>query len=217
MIFGNGRYVITHDTFVDSLVDSGVLSTPEIIKAFRAIDRADFVPEELHGEAYANIPLPIGAGQTISQPYTVAYMLELLQPQRGENILEIGFGSGWQTALLAHIVGESGHVTAVEIIPELCAQGNDNIAKYGFRERGVVEMHCTNGTDAYVAHSPFDKIIAAASGKEVPDAWRIQTKVGGRIVAPFGSSILQMIKKSDGTWEQHEHPGFAFVPLVEKR
>jgi protein-L-isoaspartate(D-aspartate) O-methyltransferase len=208
----------THDQLVDELIRDGVLRTPAIIEAFRAIDRRDFVPHELIEEAYRNVPLPLRAGQTISQPLTVAYMLELLQPQAGENILDVGFGSGWQTALLAHLVGEAGHVTALEIIPELWTWGQDNVAKYSFLEKGVVDMHCQSGLEGYPPRAPFDKIIAAAAGEAVPEAWLAQTKVGGRIVAPVGGSVLQLIKTSDspppGGWERHEHLGFAFVPLV---
>jgi protein-L-isoaspartate(D-aspartate) O-methyltransferase len=199
---------------VDELIAEGVLRTPVIIDAFQAIDRRNFVRKEMEAEAYLNVPLPIGGGQTISQPLTVAFMLELLQPQPGENILDIGSGSGWQTALLAHIVGGTGHITAIEIIPELCAWGQQNVARYGFLEKGLVEMHCMSGLGGYPERAPFDKIVAAAAGETVPDAWLEQTKIGGRIVTPVGSSVLQLLKKSETEWERHDHPGFAFVPLV---
>ena len=93
--------------FIDGFIKQGVLKTPAIIEAFKKIDRADFVTPELKERAYINEPLPIGEGQTISQPYTVAFMLELLQPESGNKIFEIGFGSGWQTAILAEIVGKT--------------------------------------------------------------------------------------------------------------
>ena len=89
---------------IKELMAEGILKTPSIIEAFEKVDRKDFVPEELKDKAYLNTPLPIGYGQTISQPLTVAFMLELLQPQAGDKVLEIGSGSGWQTALLAHMV-----------------------------------------------------------------------------------------------------------------
>jgi len=201
---------------VDELSAEGVLLSPAIIDAFRAIDRRDFVSEGMEAEAYLNIPLPIGEGQTISQPYTVAFMLELLQPHTGENILDIGSGSGWSTALLAHIVGESGHVTAVEIIPSLCEMGKDNVGKYSFLAKGIAEMHCLSGLEGYSKRAPFDKIIAAAAGETVPHAWLDQTKVGGRIVMPIDSRILRLVKKSETKWERYDYAGFAFVPLVSK-
>ncbi|MCD6283661.1 protein-L-isoaspartate O-methyltransferase, partial [bacterium] len=100
------------ETLIQQLISEGYLKTPEIIKAFREIDRKDFVPSYLKKEAYINAPLPIGFGQTISQPLTVAFMLELLQPKRGDKILDIGSGSGWTTALLAYIVGQKDRFDA---------------------------------------------------------------------------------------------------------
>ena len=198
----------------DELIEDGVLRTPELIKAFRVIDRADFVVPDLQGEAYANVPLPIGRGQTISQPWTVAFMLELLQPKAGESILDVGSGSGWQTALLAQVVGEAGAVVGLEIIPELCAMGRANVGKYDFFERGIVVMHCQSALDGFAAAAPFDKIIAGAAGETVPVAWQDQLAVGGKIVTPIGSSVLLLVKRSSTQWEREEHPGFAFVPLV---
>src|SRR3989344_7686174 len=95
-----------YENLIDSLIKDGYLKTPEIIEAFKAIDRANFVSNELKGDAYLNVPLSIGFGQTISQPLTVAFMLELLQPKKGEKILDVGAGSGWTIALLAFIVGD---------------------------------------------------------------------------------------------------------------
>lgn len=204
-----------YEQLIEEVIAEGVLRTPLIIDAFRSIDRHDFVREEMESEAYYNIPLPIGGGQTISQPLTVAYMLELLQPRKGENILDVGSGSGWQTALLAYLVGEHGHITALEIIPELCEWGRQNVAKYNFITKGIVETHCMSGLGGYPKRAPFEKIIAAAAGETVPDAWLEQTKVNGCIVMPVGSSILQLVKKSAVEWERYDHPGFAFVPLVK--
>ena len=104
---------------IKNLISSGYLKTPEIINAFYKIDRIDFVPEELKYEAHTNTPLPIGYGQTVSQPLTVAFMLELLQPKSGHKILDVGSGSGWQSVLLACLAGNKGRVIAVERIPEL--------------------------------------------------------------------------------------------------
>lgn len=203
-----------NQTLVKNLISDGVLRTPAIIEAFYAIDRSDFVSPESVDDAYKNIPLPIGHGQTISQPYTVAYTLELLQPKPNDNILDIGYGSGWQTSLLAHLVGQDGHVTALEVISELQTRGEENIAKYNFLSRGIVECHCLNGAGGYEQNAPFDKIVGAAAAREMPKAWMRQTKTNGRIVAPVGSSIILLNKKSDEEWEKEEHPGFVFVPLT---
>lgn len=194
-------------------------------EAFRTIDRADFVPEELKDRAYIDAPLPIGQGQTISQPYTVNFMLELLQPKPGDNILDIGSGSGWSTSLLAYIVGEKGHVTALEIIPELCKQSIKNIAKYNFLSKGLVEAHNLNGEAGYPQNAPYDGIIVAAAlprtqrgsgaaSDSIPVAWKNQLKPGGRIVAPIKNSIVKLTKNPDGKFEKEEYPGFSFVPFV---
>ena len=195
---------------------SDVFKNETIKEAFQAIDRKAFVQPDYHIEAYEDYPLPTLQGQTISQPYTVAYMLELLQPQPGHKILDIGSGSGWQTALLAYMVGTAGKVIALEIIPELCELGKRNVDTYNFLKKGIVEMRCQSGLKGYPPEAPYDGIIAAAAGISVPDAWLTQTKVGGRIVCPIGSSITVLTKKTADAWEREDHPGFVFVPLVSE-
>ena len=211
------------------LIDVGVLKTPQLIEGFKAIDRVDFVLENMRDLAYVDEALPIGEGQTISQPYTVAFMLELLQPQADDKIMDIGFGSGWQTVLLAQITGRDGKIYAIEIVPELCEFGKQNISKYN--ENGIVETFCQSGEnglpDIAKKISGFDKIIAAAAlgvpntefgvrntTDSLPQAWKDQLKIGGRIVAPIGGSIWLFIKKSAAEFESREYPGFAFVPFV---
>jgi len=190
------------------------LKTPSIIDAFEKVDRKDFVTEELKDKAYLNTPLPIGYGQTISQPLTVAFMLELLQPEKGNRVLEIGSGSGWQTALLAHIVSGGGKVFAAELIPELMVFGRENVAKYGFIKNKTVEFHSLNAIKGMPEEAPFDRIISAASGMELPAAWKEQLKIGGRIVAPVKDAIHLLVKKSETEFEESIYPGFAFVPLI---
>ena len=201
--------------FVSDLIKQGVLKTPTIIDAFAKIDRANFVPKELKENAYINEPLPIGEGQTISQPYAVAFMIELLQPKPGDKIFEIGFGSGWQTAILAEIVGKSGKVFAVERIPGIFRFGRKNIAKYDFIKNGIVKTIGGDATLGLKRHAPFDRIIAAASAQEIPEAWLKELKVGGRLVAPVKESIWLYIKESETEFEKKEFPGFVFVPLIK--
>lgn len=205
----------SEEKLLHSLCHEGWLKTPYIIEAFRAVHRIDFVPDALRPDAYVNSALPIGEGQTISQPLVVAFMLELLAPKTGDTILEVGYGSGWQTSLLAHIVGEHGRVYAIEIVDALCRFGKENVNKYHFIEQGIVECFCQDGRAGLPAHAPFDGIIAAATAQgKVPDAWRAQLKRGGRIVAPIGESIVCYTKHHDDTWKEREYPGFVFVPLV---
>ncbi len=222
---------------IESLIREGWLKTPRIIDAFRKIKRVDFLPEGMKNLAELNDALPIGYGQTISQPLVVAFMLELLVPEPGEKILDIGSGSGWTTALLAEIVSQqSGNkklkiknkkekekVIAIDRIPELVEFGKNNIAKYNFIEKGIVEFICGDGSKGYpnIASRPelaegFDKILASASAEKLPRPWKEQLKTGGRIVAPIGSSIWLFIKKSETLFEEIEYPGFVFVPLIEE-
>lgn len=201
--------------FINNLLRQGVLNTPIIVEAFKKIDRTDFVLPENRDDAYIDAPLPIGKGQTISQPYTVVFMLELLQPKPGNKIFEIGFGSGWQTALLAEIVDKSGKVFAVERIPELFRFGRKNVAKYGFIKNGVVKTVGGDATLGLKRHAPFDRIIAAASAKEIPEEWLKELKIGGRLVVPVKNSIWLYVKKSKAEFEKQEFPGFVFVPLVK--
>lgn len=199
---------------ITDLIESGVLKTPEIIAAFEGVDRADFVPAEFRGQAYINEPLLIGFGQTISQPWTVAFMLEKLQPQIGQKILDIGSGSGWQTALLAHIVGDQGKVIGLELIPELCQASRRNIAHYNFLRHGRVELHCLNAAKGFPAAAPFDRIISAASSPDIPSAWLEQLKAGGRLVAPVDSTIVLVRRIAPDKFAKEIFPGFAFVPFV---
>lgn len=202
---------------IDSLIKDGWLKTSRIINAFRKIKRADFMPDNIKQLAEVNEALSIGQGQTISQPLTVAFMLEHLQPEAGDNILDIGSGSGWTSALLAQIVGSNGKITAIEIIPELKEFGEKNVAKYNFIKKGIVQFICTDGSKGYKEQAPFNRILASAAGNEIPKAWKEQLKIKGRIVAPVRNSIWVLIKKSKKEFEETEHPGFAFVPLVEDK
>lgn len=204
------------EKLVKNLISDGYLKTPRIIEAFKKIKRADFLPEKFKSEAYIDEPLPIGYGQTISQPLTVAFMLELLKPEAGQKIMDIGSGSGWQTALLAEIAGEKGKVFGIEIVSELAEFGKTNIAKYNFIKKGVVEIICADGTRGFEAEAPFDRIIAGAMAEIIPKAFYGQLKIGGRMVSPQGGSVWLVIKKSENDFEEHEYPGFAFVPLVTR-
>lgn len=203
------------ENLIQQLVIEGYLKTPRIIDAFRNVRRKDFLPEEMRDQAHLNIPLPIRFGQTISQPLTVAFMLELLQPQEGDVILDVGTGSGWQAALLADIVGKKGKVFGVERIPQLARFAKNNLAPYGFSQLHVIYGDGTHGLEE---HAPYDKIIVAAAGKEIPHALIAQLKNSGRLVMPVGEwdqSMVLLSKDSKGKINREEHQGFQFVPLIE--
>lgn len=199
---------------IDNLIQQGWLKTPRIIGAFKKIKRVDFLPEDIKNLAELNEALPIGYSQTISQPLVVAFMMELLNPKTEDKILDVGSGSGWTSALLAEIVGDKGKIISIEIVPELKEFGEKNVAKYNFIEKGIVEFICTDGSKGYEKEAPWNKILASASAKELPSIWKEQLKIGGKIVTPIGTSIWSFIKKSEKDFEEKEHPGFAFVPLI---
>ncbi|MDI6778501.1 MAG: protein-L-isoaspartate O-methyltransferase [Patescibacteria group bacterium] len=202
------------DSLVRDLIYQGYLKTNRVIDAFSKVKRVDFVPEDLESAAQANIPLPIGQGQTISQPLTVAFMLEKLDPHPGNKVLDVGAGSGWTTALLALIVGKKGKVIGIEKLKELCGFGTNNISKYHLIEGGRAKIICADGSKGYVNESPYDRILVSAAADEIPKELKKQLKIGGRLVIPVKGSIWVLEKKSDRDFREEEYPGFAFVPLV---
>jgi len=205
------------DSLIDQFIKLGYLKTPEIINAFRKIDRKDFMLDDFKEEATENYPLPIGFGQTISQPMTVALMLENLQPQKGDKILDIGSGSGWTTALLAEIVGEQGKVFGMELIPELKDFGQENAQKYNFVKSGRTVFLCGDGSKGLSEEAPFDRIHVAAASADIPEHLLEQLRMGGKMIVPVGveSQELVLIEKTgEKIYKEKRFPGFLFVPLV---
>jgi protein-L-isoaspartate(D-aspartate) O-methyltransferase len=210
-------YFITYmEHLLLQLKERNILTDPRIESALREIDRARFVPKEKRLEAYQNYPLSIGYGQTISQPETVVFMLELLKAQPGDTALDVGSGSGWQSALLAHIVGEDGHVHGMEIVSELAEMSRKAIDSYDFLSDGRVTIHEKSAREGIPEEAPFHRIIAAAElPEDIPEAWIEQLSPGGRIVAPVKDEIVLLIKHENGETERHKYPGYMFVPFVE--
>lgn len=201
-----------YQKLINFLIEAGYLKSPSIIRAFLKVDRALFVPEALKHQAYWNVPLPIGHGQTISQPLTVAFMLEKLQPKTGQRILDVGSGSGWQTALLAEIVKSKGRVLAVEIVPQLKKMGEQNVKKLKYSN---AQFYLAKpGILGLPNKAPFDRIITAAAAQSLPQQLVDQLKPGGRMILPIGNSLWQIDKTADDQIKKQEFPGFAFVPLV---
>lgn len=203
------------ENLIKKLQQDGYLKTPRIIEAFEKIKRRDFLVKGMEDDDELNIPLPINYGQTISQPLTVAFMLELLQPEAGDNILDVGSGSGWTTALLAELVGPGGRVCAIEKIPQLESFGADNLKKYDFKN---IELFCGDGTKGLSEFAPFDRIQVAAAGRRIPTALLAQLEVGGRLVMPVGEYSQDLVvvdKVGKDEYKEKRYPGFAFVPLIE--
>lgn len=182
-----------------------------IDEAFEAVDRANFVPKDLRGLVDVDAPLPIGFGQTNSQPYTVRLMLEWLDAQPGEKVLDVGSGSGWTTALLAYLVGLKGRVYAVERVPELVEFGQENCQRARVKNARFFTAGDEFGLPEEV---PFDRILVSASADELPQELIDQLKVGGKMVIPAQNDILEITKKSAANLNIEKHEGFAFVPLL---
>jgi protein-L-isoaspartate(D-aspartate) O-methyltransferase len=184
---------------------------PDVLRAMRSTPRHLFVPDLLSSEAYADHPLPIGYGATISQPYIVALMTEMLEPARGHRVLEIGTGSGYQAAVLAQLVRL---VYTVELVPELAERARETLRKLGY---GNVTVRAGDGYLGWPEAAPFDRIILTAAPPEVPERLIAQLARGGKLVAPVGEGGAQELvvveKAADGSVKRRPGIGVRFVPM----
>ena len=186
---------------------------PRVLEAMSRVPRHLFVPAELAERAYEDSPLPIGEGQTISQPYMVAWMSELLAPGEGDRVLEIGTGSGYQAAILCELAAE---VISVERFPELAREAEERLASLGYRN---IAIHVGDGTLGWPARAPYDGIIVTAGAPSVPGPLMQQLRDGGRLVIPVGPSGMQMlnlITRHGDDFEVSEKGSCVFVPLTGK-
>ncbi len=198
------------DELVNSIIENGTLHSENIINAMRSIDRTDFVPEESKALAHSDHPIHIGHQQTISQPSTVAFMLELLAPQKGEKILDIGSGSGWTTALLSRIVGEEGSVLGLERVEELVEFGRKNLEKYNIQNAKIERAGTVLGKPK---EAPYDKILVSAAARTFPNELLSQVKENGIIVIPVRDEIWRVVRIEHQPIIE-KFKGFIFVPLI---
>ena len=185
-----------------------------VLSAMLRVKRHLFIPENLGAEAYGDYPLPIGEGQTISAPHMVAMMCDYLEFEAGEQVLEIGAGSGYHAAVVAELVGETGHVYSVERIPWLVSIATTNLARAGYSNVTVTEG---DGTLGLPGHAPFDKISVTCAAPDVPPPLLEQLKVGGKMAIPIGKhwQALYVVEKKNGVTRERK-TDVAFVPLVGK-
>jgi protein-L-isoaspartate(D-aspartate) O-methyltransferase len=197
------------ERMVEEQIAARGITDGRLLRAFRVVPRHLFVPEVDTATAYADSPLSIGSGQTISQPYIVAKTCELAELQGNEKVLEIGTGSGYAAALLFLLAGE---VYTIERLEGLYTRARNIL-----QENGYAGVHCIhgNGYDGYPEAAPFDAILLAAAPKEVPSELVRQLKVGGRMVGPIGTGEQYLVRlvRTEGGFEQSTHGAVRFVPM----
>ena len=186
-----------------------------VMTAMASVPRHAFVPPVEEAYAYINNALPIGHGQTISQPYIVALMTDLLDPRPDHSVLEIGTGSGYQAAILSELVR---HVYSVEVIPELAAEASERLQRLGYRN---VSVRAGDGNAGWPEHAPYNGIIVTAAAAQIPAALLAQLRDSGRMVVPVekngGQELVLIEKSAQGVVSQRSILPVAFVPLVGGR
>jgi protein-L-isoaspartate(D-aspartate) O-methyltransferase len=186
---------------------------PRVLQAMRTVPREAFLPEDLREFAYLDTPLPIAADQTISQPYIVAFMIEVLALEEGETVLEIGTGSGYAAAVLSQVAKK---VVTVERVEQLAANAKKNLEALNFLN---VQVLCGDGTLGWPEQAPFDAIIVAAGAPQVPESLKSQLKIGGRLVIPVGKTtksqeLVRITRLSESKFKSEDIAGVRFVPLI---
>ena len=203
------------DNLIIIMKKSGFLNEDKVESAIRKTPRHEFVPTSLKEEAYEDIPLYIMKNQTISQPSVVSRMTEWLDVREGQKILEIGSGSGWQTAILSYLVGH-GKVYSIERYSELAEFAKKNLDKLRIINANII---LGDGSLGFPEESPFNRIIITAACKKVPEQLLEQLSTDGLLIAPVGEfpqSLVLLKKTSDGIVEIKNQPGYVFVPLLDK-
>ena len=207
----NNSRAAEREEMVNQQILARGIKDPLVLQAMRTVPRHLFVPAPYSREAYQDYPLPIGDGQTISQPYIVAVMTELLSPARGDRILEIGAGSGYQAAVLAAC---GATVISIERIPAVAELAKKNLANAGVRN---VQVLCLDGTMGYPEMAPYDGILITAGAPRIPEVLLDELADGGRLVAPVGDRNIQVLVRVTRNRDEYHTERFGavrFVPLI---
>ncbi len=215
LVWAADPYQQQRENMVRDQIEARGVRAPEVLKAMRTAPRHLFVPADLVSQAYRDHPLPIGEGQTISQPYIVALMTELLEADRSHKVLEIGTGSGYQAAVLSPLVRT---LYSIEIVPSLGEQAARRLQALGYKN---VEVRIGNGYKGWPEQAPFDRIILTAAPPQIPQALIEQLKPGGRLVAPVGGrfqgqDLVVLEKSRSGKISTRKVLPVAFVPMVNR-
>lgn len=209
--FPQDPYEKLREAMVRDQIEARGIRNPDVLRVMRMTPRHEFVPEEIRRSAYEDRPLPIGYGQTISQPYIVAYMTEALDVARTHKVLEIGTGSGYQAAVLAPLAAQ---VFTIEIVPELAASAAKKLARYT-----NVKVRQGDGYKGWPEEAPFDRIMLTAAPPEIPQALIDQLRPGGKLIAPVGRSpwsqeLVLVEKNKEGKIRRRSLIPVMFVPMV---
>jgi len=221
LIVGEAKFVRAEDSeaksreaMVRNQLAAAGISNPEVLQAMTEVPRHEFVPTSLRPYAYADGPLPIGHGQTISQPFIVAYMTQALELTKEDRVLEVGTGSGYQAAILGKLAKE---VYTIEIVPPLAESAKDLLAKLGFEN---VYVRLGDGYLGWPEKAPFDAIIVTCAPDHVPEPLVTQLREGGRLVIPVGAAggiqQLVLLRKKDGQISKEKMLDVRFVPMTGK-
>jgi protein-L-isoaspartate(D-aspartate) O-methyltransferase len=208
---GGGDFETARDRMVDRLIEAGRIERESTIEALRTVPRHEFVPESRRDGAYADRPLPIGDGQTISAPHMVGIMCDLLELKTGDRVLEIGTGCGYHAAVTAEIVG-SKNVYSVEYVESLAVEARERLERLGY---GDVSVRVGDGAEGWDEHAPYDAAYFTCAAPALPDPVIEQLRVGGRILAPIGtgSQTLVRAEKTDTGLDRSRHGAVRFVQM----